>query len=95
MKRYFVNLKDEDCLHICQTEVKTMTFKNDFYVTSFCNFPHRLKDGKPIRHECYIIPPKLLRAEMDLRNFDDIRNIWKSWHELGNKRKTMKRGVNE
>ncbi len=35
-----------------------------FYVTSFCNFAHRLSDGKPINHECYIIPPKFLEQEI-------------------------------
>ena len=33
--------------------------------TTYCNFPHRLKDGKPIGHECYIIPPAALQAERD------------------------------
>ena len=33
------------------------------YVTTFCNFPHRLKDGKPIEHNCYILDPKALQAE--------------------------------
>lgn len=34
------------------------------YVTTYCNFPHRLRDGKPIKHECGILPPAALRAEM-------------------------------
>jgi len=34
------------------------------YVTSYCNFPHRVRDGKPIEHECGIIPPAALAAEM-------------------------------
>jgi len=33
------------------------------YVTSFCNFPHVLKTGRPIDHECYILPPAMLEAE--------------------------------
>jgi hypothetical protein len=33
------------------------------YVTTYCNFAHRLSDGKPVRHECRIIPPKALEAE--------------------------------
>ena len=36
----------------------------DFYVTTYCNFAHRVEDGKPIQHECRIIPPEALRAEM-------------------------------
>lgn len=35
-----------------------------FYVTSFCNFAHDLDTGRPIGHECYVIPPALLRGEM-------------------------------
>jgi hypothetical protein len=38
------------------------------YVSTYCNFAHRCKDGKPIQHECRIIPPKALEAEMN----DDI-----------------------
>jgi hypothetical protein len=34
------------------------------YVSTFCNFPHRVSDGKPVQHECRIIPPAALRAEM-------------------------------
>jgi len=34
-----------------------------FYVTTFCNRPHRLSDGKPIKHECRVIPPAALEAE--------------------------------
>lgn len=35
-----------------------------FYVTSFCNFAHDTKTGRPIGHECYIIPPSALKLEM-------------------------------
>jgi hypothetical protein len=33
------------------------------YVTTFCNFAHNLKTGRPIGHECYILPPKALAQE--------------------------------
>jgi len=36
-----------------------------YYVTTFCNMPHRLCDGKPIRHECRILPSEALQAERD------------------------------
>jgi hypothetical protein len=36
-----------------------------FYVSTYCNFAHRVRDGKPINHECIIIPPAALRAEME------------------------------
>lgn len=34
------------------------------YVSTFCNFPHRLDTGRPVGHECYILPPAMLRAEL-------------------------------
>ena len=37
---------------------------SDFYVTTYCNKPHRLKDGMPIDHECRVIPPEALQLEM-------------------------------
>lgn len=37
----------------------------EFYVTTYCNFAHRLVDGAPINHECIQIPPEALEAEMD------------------------------
>ena len=36
-----------------------------FYVSTFCNFAHRLRDGKPIEHNCYVLDPVALRAERD------------------------------
>lgn len=35
------------------------------YVSSHCNFAHRLGDGKPIEHECRIIPTRALTAEIN------------------------------
>jgi len=37
----------------------------DAYVTTFCNFPHSLKSGRPIGHECHILPVKALMQERD------------------------------
>ena len=34
-----------------------------FYVTTYCNHAHRMKDGKPMAHECYVLPPEALAAE--------------------------------
>jgi hypothetical protein len=31
--------------------------------TSYCNHPHDLSTGRPIGHECYVLPPKALVAE--------------------------------
>jgi len=33
------------------------------YVTTYCNHAHRMSDGKPLGHECYILPPEALAAE--------------------------------
>lgn len=35
------------------------------YCSTYCNQGHRLSDGKPVEHECIIIPPKVLEAERD------------------------------
>ena len=43
--------------------MKTDTFKGKYYCTSFCNFAHRLQDGMPVNHECYVLVPRLLQAE--------------------------------
>jgi hypothetical protein len=55
----------------------TTTATPALYVTTFCNFAHRMKDGKPIDHECYIIPPALLRAEHD--ETPDRDALWSAW----------------
>lgn len=46
------------------TRAKRNPKKGNFYVSTYCNHPHNIKTGKPIRHECRIIPPAALRAEM-------------------------------
>lgn len=33
------------------------------FCTSFCNSAHRLCDGMPVNHECYVLDPAALRAE--------------------------------
>lgn len=35
------------------------------YCTSYCNQGHRVKDGMPVDHECRVIPPKALKAEIE------------------------------
>jgi hypothetical protein len=35
------------------------------YCTTYCNHGHDLATGKPIDHECYVIPPLALLAERD------------------------------
>ena len=35
------------------------------YCTTFCNFGHVVETGRPVGHECYILPPAALRAERD------------------------------
>jgi hypothetical protein len=67
----------------------------DFYVTSFCNFAHRLKDGKPIEHECYIIPPRLLKLEMKAEccTEGECGEAWREW--CNGPRESMRRGVKE
>jgi len=37
----------------------------NIYCTSYCNKGHDMKTGRPVDHECYILPPKALKAEYD------------------------------
>ena len=50
---------------------------SDFYVTTFCNFAHSTKTGRPIGHECYILDPKKLQLEREGR-FDEIDDVRRS-----------------
>lgn len=56
-----------------------MSGPSKFYVTTFCNFAHRIKDGKPIGHECYVLPTEALVAERDgrMEHAQDILSRWK------------------
>ena len=49
------------------------------YCTSFCNHSHHLSNGRPIGHECYVIPPALLRAERDL-GAEAALVVWSPWY---------------
>jgi len=35
------------------------------YASTYCNKGHSMKTGRPIKHECRVIPPAALRAERD------------------------------
>lgn len=35
----------------------------NIYHTSYCNHGHVLETGKPVEHECYVLPPEALLAE--------------------------------
>jgi len=35
------------------------------YVSTYCNFAHRMSTGRPIGHECIVIPPAALEAERE------------------------------
>jgi hypothetical protein len=51
-----------------------------FYVTTFCNFAHYLDTGRPIGHECYIIPPRLLEMERTATTYEAIWEAWRPWY---------------
>jgi len=51
----------------------------EVYCTSFCNKGHRMRDGMPIDHECYVIPPTLLRLERDEAPERD--DAWFKWSQ--------------
>ncbi len=50
------------------------------YFTSYCNFYHDVRSGKPIDHKCNTLPPNALKAEMegDYQKANDILYKWKS-----------------
>ena len=59
------------------------------YVTTFCNWPHRLSDGKPIGHNCYVLDPVKLRLEAEGRISEIEGSIVKE------PRREMRRGTRE
>ena len=44
---------------------RSLTETADVYCSTYCNQAHRVSDGKPIGHECRILPVKALHAEME------------------------------
>lgn len=48
-----------------RTKKSITTNPEDVFCTSFCNKPHRLSDGVPLNHECYVLKPAGLRHERD------------------------------
>ena len=64
---------------------------NPIYVTTYCNFAHDVKTGKPIEHECIIIPPKALAAEM-AGDYEAAIDILDNARKAG-KLRTMRRGM--
>lgn len=66
------------------------------YVTTYCNRPHRIRDGKPVGHECAIIPPASLNAEMngDFKLANELMERGKTASSYGERSlPTMRRGV--
>jgi hypothetical protein len=58
------------------------------YCTSFCNFGHYTDTGRPIGHECYVIPPKLLELEMMGEPWpEEDRRAWEKTRYFVNGRK--------
>jgi hypothetical protein len=53
--------------------------KKGIYCTSFCNHGHRLEDGKPVKHECYVLPTEALHAEQrgDHARAKEVLSTWK------------------
>ncbi len=49
-------------------------WKGQYYLSTYCNQGHRMSDGKPVHHECRILPVKALQAEWrgDFKAAQDI-----------------------
>jgi hypothetical protein len=60
------------------------TQKPFLYVTTYCNKAHRMSDGKPVAHNCYVIPPKALELEYvgDYQRAIDVINSAKPLREM-------------
>ncbi len=56
------------------------TDPNATYTTSFCNQEHRLRDGKPVGHECFVLPAEALHAERadETERANTILSNWKN-----------------
>jgi hypothetical protein len=51
--------------------------KRPIYCTTFCNFAHYVDTGRPIDHECYVLRPIDIRAEMDAKDGDDMSELYR------------------
>jgi hypothetical protein len=47
------------------------------YCTTFCNFGHYVDTGRPIGHECYVLKPRDIKAEMNAKDGDDLSMLYK------------------
>lgn len=63
----------------------------DIYCTSYCNRAHRLSDGKPIEHECYVLPVEMLAAERAGNTCKAVEILQGKRHAL----RIMPRGVKD
>jgi len=69
---------------------KGRSVKDKIYQTSFCNHGHRLHDGKPVGHECFILPTEMLEAERvgDMGKAHEVQMAWKNRRRHNGVRKT-------
>jgi len=47
------------------SEINEIRSAGAVYCTTYCNMGHRLDDGKPVAHECYVLPPLALALERE------------------------------
>lgn len=57
------------------------------YSTSYCNQGHWIDTGRPVGHECYVIPPRLLIAERD--GDIDAMVLWSEWLSSSARKRTV------
>jgi hypothetical protein len=50
------------------------------HFSSYCNFGHDVKTGRPVGHECYILPPAALKAER-AGDEDKANRILQKWSQ--------------
>jgi hypothetical protein len=66
-------VQPDDTTHVCHPSSeprpgapspRSRMSASGIYCTSYCNHGHRVRDGKPVAHECIVIPPKALALEI-------------------------------
>jgi hypothetical protein len=56
--------------------------KSDCCIASFCGNVHKMDDGRPVDHKCFILPTEALVAERD----GDMKRSWQIMQGWKNRR---------
>jgi hypothetical protein len=77
-------------LPVEQNSVDDPSAAPEVFHTAFCNKGHRMEDGMPVDHECYVLPPRALQLEREGK-LEEAQNLL---HEMvPPERRRTSRGV--